>query len=136
MAFDYKEYHKKYRETHREEQAAYKKQWNESHKEYMHQYRVEHLERHKRLSKIRRDEQKVRVLSHYSTSNTPNCAKCGIDDIDVLTIDHINGGGSKQRRQIKAVNSIYYWLDKNKLPDGYQVLCANCNQKKRIIEGL
>jgi len=42
---------------------------------------------------------KREVLSRYSEDST-QCVTCGIDDIDVLCLDHINGGGEAHRRTI------------------------------------
>jgi len=52
------------------------------------------------------------------------CVGCAISNIDVLTIDHINGGGTKHRKEIRG--SIYTWLKKNNYPQGFRVLCMNC----------
>jgi hypothetical protein len=43
-----------------------------------------------------------------------------------LTIDHINGGGSQHRKKI-GHGHFYLWLYNHGYPDGYQVLCMNCN---------
>ena len=75
---------------------------------------------------------KLRVLSHYSDGSL-KCAQCGFLDSRGLCIDHINGGGKKQRKELgyRARGSNFYiWLRKNKYPEGYQVLCMNCNTKK------
>jgi len=80
--------------------------------------------------------EKVLVLTNYSSKETPCCAFCGESDIIVLQIDHINGGGTRHRKEIHEAtgNSFYYWLIKNNYPSGYQVLCANCNTRKRWQE--
>lgn len=54
------------------------------------------------------------------------CVCCGEAEFVFLTIDHIDGGGAKHRRQI-GQKSILVWLAKNGFPDGYQTLCWNCN---------
>ena len=61
-----------------------------------------------------------------------SCGGCGIDDIDMLTIDHIAEDGAGHRKLNGAVN-IYSWLIKNKFPSGYQVLCMNHNLKKSLV---
>ncbi len=66
---------------------------------------------------------KISVLQAYGNC----CACCGTDDTDVLSIDHVDGGGTKHRRKIGFGNAIYKWLRKNKFPSGYRVLCLNCN---------
>lgn len=63
------------------------------------------------------------------------CAWCGIEDIDVLAIDHINGGGNKERKALGMPGGgykFYMYLKENSYPSGYQVLCMNCNLKKHL----
>lgn len=63
------------------------------------------------------------------------CACCGESELAFLCIDHINNDGNEHRRQIKA-RTIYGWLRKNNYPDGFQVLCWNCNAGKHINGGI
>ena len=79
---------------------------------------------------------KTKALAHYSNNDIPQCATCGITDVDVLCIDHINGGGTAHRRAIgiPSGSRFYRWLISKNFPLGYQTLCANCNLKKRIME--
>lgn len=58
------------------------------------------------------------------------CACCGETEEVFLSIDHINGGGGKHRREIG--NGLYGWLKKNNFPPGFQVLCMNCQRGKYI----
>ena len=44
-------------------------------------------------------------------------------------LSHINGGGASHRRI--ARNNVYGWLKRNGYPEGYQVLCMNCQLIKR-----
>ena len=64
------------------------------------------------------------------------CACCGLDDHHFLCIDHVNGGGAKHRREQKIVGGgrhLYGWLKARGYPqDGFQVLCYNCNNAKKI----
>jgi hypothetical protein len=72
------------------------------------------------------------VMIHYS-EGTPVCKECGETDLEVLTIDHVNGGGCQHRKSIgvKGGGSTFYrWLRKNNYPEGFQVLCFNCNCSK------
>ena len=62
------------------------------------------------------------------------CSKCGFNDIRALQIDHKNGGGSKERK--KYGGRYIYTLVLRNIADGkkdYQILCANCNAFKRIM---
>lgn len=58
------------------------------------------------------------------------CVRCGFDDIRALQVDHIEGGGYKERKA-KGTWTVYYNIIKTS-GKGYQILCANCNVIKRI----
>jgi hypothetical protein len=67
-----------------------------------------------------------RVLNHLGRK----CVRCSFDDERALQVDHIYGGGNKQRRII-AWREMYRMV-LNSIPgDKYQLLCANCNWIKR-----
>lgn len=106
-----------YYQTHREQQIAKVKKWV-----------VENRAKVRASTKTRRQRDKVDTLSHYSGS-PPYCQRCGFSDLRALQIDHVNGGGVKHLHGIGE--HIYYWLRSHNYPDGYQVLCANCNWIKR-----
>ena len=58
------------------------------------------------------------------------CKHCGFSDIRALQIDHINGGGVKERKELGsegACKLVISGQDNNM----YQLLCANCNWIKR-----
>ncbi|MBY0458284.1 MAG: hypothetical protein K2V38_13165, partial [Gemmataceae bacterium] len=44
-----------------------------------------------------------------------------------MVIDHVNGGGGKERRERGTGEVFYYWLVSQGFPEGYRVLCVNCN---------
>ena len=70
-------------------------------------------------------------MEHYSNTSSPSCACCGETFIEFLSIDHINGGGRSHRKEIRdgvgSYSSMYLWLIDNDFPEGFQVLCMNCN---------
>jgi hypothetical protein len=97
-------------------------------------------------AKIKASEAKIRlkILLHYSkslsNSNVPCCACCGEDfHVDFLALDHIAG-----RRQMDSEtelkklgyssefhhNTLARWIIKNNFPEGFQILCQNCNFAK------
>ncbi len=64
------------------------------------------------------------------------CKHCGITDIRVLQIDHINGGGCSEIKEKRTHGTMnYYYLQMITNEDAflkkYQLLCANCNWIKR-----
>lgn len=71
----------------------------------------------------------IDVIQHYS-DGTASCKRCGNKDIKVLSIDHIDGGGNRHKREVGMGVVFLYWLKKNNYPRGYQVLCMNCQFKK------
>lgn len=54
------------------------------------------------------------------------CDCCGISELPFLNIDHIGGGGNKHRREVRT-GAIYKWLLDRNCPEGFRVLCFNCN---------
>ncbi len=78
-----------------------------------------------------RVKQKFNIIQHYGGK----CVECGTTDSVVLSVDHIDGGGTQHRKQLKkSGTTLYRWLVKNNYPEGFQVLCFNCNFKK-YVEG-
>lgn len=65
-----------------------------------------------------------RILDHFGG----RCQTCGFDDPRALQVDHVNGGGSIERR----VTSPLRMAGKILADDGstYQLLCANCHAIK------
>jgi hypothetical protein len=62
------------------------------------------------------------------------CVRCGYsEDKRALCLDHIHGGGAKDRRGQSGV-SWWYKVLKNPDPTLYQLLCSNCNIIKRDEE--
>jgi hypothetical protein len=78
-----------------------------------------------RKQRLRRIKDKIEVLKHYGGE----CVCCGELEVRFLTIDHIEGGGTKQRKEIGKGN-FYQWLKNNNFPDGFQIMCSNCNTAK------
>lgn len=62
-----------------------------------------------------------------------SCVICGFSDKRALEFDHINGGGSAQRKILKNNTGIHrYYAKRAELAKKeLQVLCANCNRIKR-----
>ena len=56
------------------------------------------------------------------------CRCCGESRDEFLTIDHVvpfsDGGGP---RDYRGATPLYAWLRRNGYPDGFRILCMNCN---------
>jgi len=74
--------------------------------------------------KQRRINLKMQVLNQYGGK----CVCCKTTTMEFLSMDHINGGGTYERRH--AQKRIWTWLKDNKYPEGFQILCFNCNLSK------
>ena len=74
-------------------------------------------------------DSRISVIEHLGGK----CIRCGFSDIRALQVDHVNGGG---RKELKIIN--YRAYHKKIISDktnSYQLLCANCNQIKKIENG-
>ncbi len=96
-------------------------------------YYRENAEHLRKAAKVRNNSRrskqarKLKVMQHYSQSENPHCACCGKTGLEFLSLDHINGGGRKHREKIGNGSMFYSWIVKNNFPNGFRVLCWNCN---------
>ena len=60
------------------------------------------------------------------------CAVCGFDDMRALQIDHVNGGGTAERK-VRGGQAMLAGIVKGNT-EGYQVLCSNCHSIKTFHE--
>lgn len=103
------------------ERRAYQKDWRDKNKEHALIYQREW--RRKRLIQIRGEA----IVRHGG-----KCLRCGLTDVRVLQFDHINGGGSQERKtnsQLKILTDIA-----NGKRQDFQLLCANCHVLKTYHE--
>lgn len=98
------------------ERGNYYKEQYAKHREYRKRYSIEY-------------NKKMKLAIHALLGDT--CIKCGFSDWRALQIDHINGGGHKEK---VGMTKNYYKTVLEKILSGseeYQLLCANCNWIKR-----
>lgn len=103
------------------------------HKRRAKDWQAANTERKKAIANSYNANLKLVVLSHYS-AGTPTCKCCNEREIKFLAIDHINGGGFEHRKTInvRGGSQFYQWLKNNNYPQGFQVLCHNCNMAKGL----
>lgn len=68
---------------------------------------------------------KLEAFKYYGNK----CAHCLEENIEFLTIDHINNDGAEHRKIIGT--QIFPFLKHNNYPKDFQILCFNCNYMKR-----
>ena len=78
---------------------------------------------------------KLEVFTHYSKGK-PVCfvKDCNIDDMDMLSLDHINDDGASHRKKVGAKTGtlMYEWAIRNNFPSIFNVMCWNNNIKKQM----
>ena len=84
---------------------------------------------------LRNYERKLRKSSIEALGG--KCVLCGFSDARALQIDHIDGGGSKERVGKKFIGRFHLHVLRSFLSkeNKYQLLCANCNWIKRAEKG-
>ncbi len=95
----------------------------------------ENREKSRAHNKKTRETRKLKVLTYYSKYTFPKCSciGCNVTEIPFLSIDHIENGAAHKKTLTGQSNAhLYGWLVKNNFPNGFQVLCMNCNLAKRI----
>jgi hypothetical protein len=85
----------------------------------------DHMQRKSRFYADKRRLDRTRVIAHYGG----HCACCGEDRPEFLAIDHIDGGGNAHRRElgVRGGHEFVTWLIENDFPEGFRILCHNCN---------
>ena len=113
-----------WRSTHVKERAAYAKK---EHQRNASEYRLRERNRRQKL--------RLAALKAYSVEETPTCICCHTSLIVFLNIDHIFGHGNEHRRSIgvSAGTDFFKWLAENDYPEGFQILCCNCNHAKHVL---
>ncbi len=109
-----------YAKAHPEIKRASTKKWRQTNPEKIRKNQDASRDAH---LKIRR-----KVIDYYS-NGTNKCACCGESQFEFLVIDHTHGGGGKHRKEHKLSGStrLAYWLQREGFPDGFRILCHNCN---------
>lgn len=112
-------YHWEHREEQLKKMQGRRKQWYDKNREaYLEKIRGKSLARYYRIRK--------QVFDHYGNV----CICCGETNQNCFTIDHIDNDGAEHRRELYGKGrrgSIYDWLVKHNFPEGFQLLCYNCN---------
>jgi hypothetical protein len=71
----------------------------------------------------RSKNRKIKIFNHYGNK----CSCCGETIYEFLSIDHINGGGTKHRKVMRNSRQLYQWIIDNNYPEDLRILCYNCN---------
>lgn len=122
---------KQYRENNKDKIKAYYQENKDIIQEKIRKYRQEHPEVQKRCNKnyvIKTRDQLFEILGGKL------CIGCGETDERCLQFDHKNGGGRKDVEKHKSSREMYryYIANPDIAKETLQVMCANCNWKKKF----
>lgn len=87
-------------------------------------YREEHREEYNAYMREYQNKLYARLRAEVFVLLGNKCSHCGYSDLRALDIDHINGGGSKDRKGSRSASYLRKIL---KEIERYQILCKNCN---------
>lgn len=80
--------------------------------------------------KARRWNLRLAIVAAYGGK----CVCCGENRPEFMTVDHINGGGSKHRKQLGSSLNFFRFLAREGYPkDAYRLLCYNCNLSRGAL---
>lgn len=104
---------------------------NEEHLQKMRNYFQKHKADFAHYNAEQRDRLKLEMITAYGGK----CKRCGIDDTDVLVLDHIDDDARIEKDlfglNARGGHKHYGRLKKQGWPqERFQLLCANCNMKK------
>lgn len=85
---------------------------------------------HAAYMRQRMRDARQQVIAHLGG----RCCRCGFDDWRALQVDHVLGGGVKERKAARSSYALWRLVLKDKTGK-YQLLCANCNWIKRYENG-
>ena len=91
-------------------------------------WRANNLERARATAAIRTRKMREMVIAGYSGA----CGCCGETETEFLCVDHPDGNGGAERKLGLHSRKLYKKLIDGNFPEGYRILCANCNMATRL----
>ena len=78
----------------------------------------------------RRNVRNAQIREEAILAYGGRCVCCGEDYLPYLELDHIDGGGKKERQEIGSASTFWRYLKRNNWPNHMQCLCSNCHRAK------
>jgi hypothetical protein len=98
---------------------------------YTRQYHKDHLAEQRARNAVWRWNRRLKIIDAYGGK----CVCCGEDHPEFLVFDHVNGGGTAERRIDGNGTDIVGRIERLGYPDWIQLLCSNCNMAKERPQG-
>lgn len=132
MTFDAKAYRSAYGKT--QKWKDYRRNWYLENREHVNEYNKNNyainIESRRVTRKYNNKKNRLEIIELLGGV----CKHCGFSDTRALQIDHVNGGGTKERKSFGHSASSLFRKVRESIEAGsfeYQLLCANCNWIKR-----
>ena len=130
----HREYQKKRRQRDLDRAREYGRKWYAENKDKARESARQHYwnNREKEIARVVEGNKRYRKLARLQAIETygGKCKCCGEQRLQFLAIDHIDGNGTEHRKNVIGNQTVALWLKRNKYPQGFQVLCHNCNSAK------
>ena len=107
------------------------KDYTRQHTVQARKWRLANPEKARAMQKKYRDNRRKKLMELIGGAK---CNQCGFNDYRALHIDHINGGGNREKIMLGQASFPLRFIREEIEKHGinkYQVLCANCNWIKR-----
>jgi len=114
----------------REKRLKYRKEYcKKNKKKVLECYKRYHRENKEKIRKHRRKYcKKLRISALEKIAGSkPICIKCGCNDLRFLEINHKNGGGTKEYKNIGGHKFYHDIINGERKTDDLNILCKACN---------
>ena len=96
-----------------------------------------YCQKHRQTMVLRGRATRARLRDEVLAGYGNKCTCCGETTRAFLTLDHVNGGGSRDRKENHAIgNKLYRGLIKRGFPSDFRILCMNCNFGRQFNNGI
>src|SRR5258708_2811635 len=110
------------------DRVAYMAKYFKDNREKFRQYGKKWYDKDPKHANELREARKQVVRNAVIAAYGNKCACCSETIKEFLSVDHVNGGGGKHRKEIGGTEAFYYWLRRHGFPqDEFRLLCMNCN---------
>lgn len=121
-----------YRRKWKANNRGYNAEYRRKNKLYYRIYRKLHRKTLRAQCRERYISEKLRAFQIVSGMKLPRCGSCGCEDLRILEIDHVNGGGTKELKALSPRMFRRAIIRGERKTDDLQILCKVCNVRKYV----
>ena len=121
------DYYRKYYIEHGERIRARVAAWRAENKDRVAERARQRVREGTSRSPERNRRSRARLKAQVITAYGGRCVCCGETETEFLSIDHVNGGGTRERKVVNGGGLSWRLARDSGYSDCYRVLCLNCN---------